>query len=170
MLYHFLGRALGQQISISQVVDLNVLDEIAVGDIHVGLHLMVARVRRVRACGFDRGNVDMLRSFARLQLSVDLGSGRSYFGQISLSTLAITRAHIALPQGDAKGTYQQPRQHLRQASSSRKVPPLEEDCDLSPHGGAKAESESACRIWRLAEAQAPFGRSGIAWFVARNPP
>lgn len=43
---HFLGRALGQQVAIAQVVDFDVLDEVAIGNIHLLLHLLIAAVGR----------------------------------------------------------------------------------------------------------------------------
>lgn len=66
IIYHFLSRAFGQQVSISQVVDFDVLDIVAVGNIHIGLHLIVAWFIGLRARRSDRGHINMLGSLSRL--------------------------------------------------------------------------------------------------------
>lgn len=83
VIYHFLSRTLGQQVSISQVIDFDVLNEVAVGNIHIGLHLIIAWLIGLLARRPDRGDIHMLGSLSRLQLSIDLGSGRSYFARLA---------------------------------------------------------------------------------------
>lgn len=91
-IYHFLSRALGQQVSISQVVDFDVLNEVAVGNIHVGLHLIVAWLVGLLARRPDRGDIHMLGSLSRLQLRIDLGSGGSYFAWLARCNRKLHRA------------------------------------------------------------------------------
>lgn len=91
IIYHFLSRALGQKVSISQVVDFDVLNEVAFGNIHVGLHLIIAWLVGLRARRPDRGDINMLGSLSRLQLSIDLGSGSSYFARLARRNRKHTR-------------------------------------------------------------------------------
>lgn len=42
-IYHLLSRAFGQCVSIAEVVDLNILDIIAIGDIHVSIDVACTR-------------------------------------------------------------------------------------------------------------------------------
>jgi hypothetical protein len=81
----FLRRALGQQVSILEVVDFDVLDVVAVGNIHLAIE-SGRRVRVVGRClgpgrgrsqgGLDGRDVDMLNTLSSLELGVDPGRGR----------------------------------------------------------------------------------------------
>lgn len=87
-IYHLLSRPLGQEISVTKVVDFNVFDEVAVGDVHLSID-RVGRVGRLgttcrRSGGLDRGNVDMLNALFRLELRVD-SRGRGSYESISHS-------------------------------------------------------------------------------------
>lgn len=80
-IYHFLCGPLGQQVSVAQVVDFDVLDVVAIRDVHVAIDLVGGSCSaRVAACGgfgTDWRDVDMLDALARLELSIDLGRGGS---------------------------------------------------------------------------------------------
>lgn len=88
-IYHFLCGPLGQEVSVAQVVDFDVLDVVAIRNVHVAVYLVRCSCRsRVAArgrLGADWRDVDMLDAFARLELGVDLGGGGSYD---SISTLS----------------------------------------------------------------------------------
>lgn len=81
-IYHLLSSTLGQQISIAKVVDFDVLDEVAIGNVH----LAVDGAARSACCavlaggqgGLDRGYVDMLNAFAALESGIDLRRSSSY--------------------------------------------------------------------------------------------
>ena len=81
-IYHFLCGPLGQEVSVAQVVDFDVLDVVAIRDVHVAVDLVRGSCRaRVAPCGglgADWRDVDMLDAFARLELGIDLGRGGSY--------------------------------------------------------------------------------------------
>jgi hypothetical protein len=79
-IYHLLCRSLGQEVSVAQVVDFDVLDVVAVGHIHFAVDVVASGGRRARA---DRGrgrldgwDVDMLDALAGLELGVDASGGR----------------------------------------------------------------------------------------------
>jgi len=86
--YHFLRRALCEEISVAQVVDLDVLDVVAVRDVHLPVDRAGAGAGRglvVGGCARPhRGDIDMLDTLAGLELRVDPGSGGSW-GQKSAS-------------------------------------------------------------------------------------
>lgn len=88
-IYHFLCGALGQEVSVAQVVDFDVLDVVTIRDVHVAVDLVRGCCRARGAArgglGADWRDVDMLDALARLELSIDLGSGGSY---CQISTLA----------------------------------------------------------------------------------
>lgn len=89
--YHFLSCALCQHVTIPQVINLNVLDVIAIRDVHLfvercGVHhccaacFAHARTRwsvRWRVAGFDGRNLDVLDSLPGIDLSSNTScSGR----------------------------------------------------------------------------------------------
>lgn len=91
-IYHFLRGALCDDVAVTEVVDLDVLDVVAIGDVHLAVESRSrrgavsagrggGRLRR-RGCrgGLDRGHIDMLDALARLELSVDPSSGSSCQG------------------------------------------------------------------------------------------
>jgi hypothetical protein len=101
--YHFLRRALCQGVTVPQVVDLDILDVVTVGDIDIAIELRCAlggirssgvwgrrgrgRLWRHRERTFglrhkqlyraDWRNVDVLNALASLQASIDFGRRRS---------------------------------------------------------------------------------------------
>lgn len=81
-IYHFLCGPFGQEVSVAQVVDFDVLDVVAIRNVHVAVDLVRgscrARVAARRGLGADWRDVDMLDALARLKLSIDLGRGGSY--------------------------------------------------------------------------------------------
>lgn len=79
IIYHFLSRPLGQGISIAQIVDFDVLDVVAVGNVHLTVDGSARWARRggLGRVGSNRRNVDMLYALPRLELRVDLGGGGS---------------------------------------------------------------------------------------------
>lgn len=81
-IYHFLCGPLGQEVSVAQVVDFDILDVVAVRDVHVAVDLVRGSCRARGAAGgglgADWGDVDMLDALACLELGIDLGRGGSY--------------------------------------------------------------------------------------------
>jgi hypothetical protein len=88
-IYHLLCRSLGQEVSVSQVVDFDVLDVVAVGHVHLAIDIVASGGGRARAdggCGrLDRRDVDMLDALAGLELGVDASGGRGWRGRGSVS-------------------------------------------------------------------------------------
>lgn len=70
LIYHFLSRPFGQEVSVPKIVDFDIFDIVAVGNVHLavdstgsGRAAGVAGTRRRRP---HRGNIDMLDALASL--------------------------------------------------------------------------------------------------------
>lgn len=83
-IYHFLCRPLGEEVAVPQIVDLDILDVVAIGNVHLGAYLGLSaaaggrgrsglRWRSRGQGGLDGRDVDMLNSPSLLQLRVDPG-------------------------------------------------------------------------------------------------
>lgn len=174
-IYHFLCGPLGQEVSVAQVVDFDVLDVVAIRNVHVAVDLVRGSCRARAAArgglGSDWRDVDMLDALARLELSIDLGRGGSY-GCVSMLARLIRKTQ--------PGTINLPEPHLRQLlgllETSRGMrqclgPWTMGSCREPSRPCEPRETENAGRIWKPFEVRAPFGRSGIAWrFFVRSHP
>ncbi len=91
-IYHLLSLRLGQHVAVAQVVDLDILDVIAVGHVHFPMNSrsVVAASRWPRredvfgwlgrAWLFDGRDLHRLDSPARLELRIDFRGGGGYVG------------------------------------------------------------------------------------------
>lgn len=81
-IYRLLCCAIGHEIPVAQIIDLDVLDVIAIGHVHLAVESRSRpratvrgrwgrRVLLGRARGQDRWDVDMLNALARLELGID---------------------------------------------------------------------------------------------------
>lgn len=88
-IYHLLRRTFGQCITITEVIDFDVFDIVAIRNIHLTIDCACAieccgcsRRRRLSACRaegrLNGRDVDMLNVFLGLDLGIDSGSGSGY--------------------------------------------------------------------------------------------
>lgn len=90
-IYHLLGGALGQEVAVPEVVDFDILDVVAVVDVHLAVEVGSRGISGgVRAGGLGRGrldgrDIDMLDALFRLDLGID-PSGSSSWDEKLVST------------------------------------------------------------------------------------
>lgn len=111
-IYHFLSRPFGHDIAVAEVIDFDVLDVVAICDVHLAAEHRAcfrATARVVGGCrglGWRRGrildgrDVNVLDALARLERSIDFGSG----GGWSLVSKGSSRKQV-------RCSYQQRRLH-----------------------------------------------------------
>jgi hypothetical protein len=117
-IYHLLSRTFSQCITISQIIDFDVFDIIAVCDIHLTIDsaCAVTSSSGSRGRGFPNGafgrtnrrDIDVLNALLRLDLRINLRGG----GSCSIIPLV-----SSLDLGISRGTYPQQQQHLFSSQS-----------------------------------------------------
>src|SRR3569833_2548836 len=101
-IYHFLRGPLGQEVAVAEVVDFDILDIIAVRDVHLPVAGAArggraARLRRGRRRGSHRGDVDLLNPLPRLNLGTDLRRRRRYHETVSHAVRPWSREDVGSP-------------------------------------------------------------------------
>lgn len=88
------GRTSRDDIFVSQIVDLDILDVVAIRDIHVSTNntafFGLSEGRRGSRVGvgwrLDGGDIRVIDAFLSLELSINLGSSGSYFWEVRILT------------------------------------------------------------------------------------
>lgn len=82
-IYLFLCRTLGDQVAISQVIDLDVLDVVAISGVHFlanRMRLCLSRLPIVSIGGLNWRYIDMLNALSSLERGIDSSGGGSCKG------------------------------------------------------------------------------------------
>ena len=136
-IYHFLSGTLGEEITVAQVVDLDILDVVSIVHIHLTVQRRCrggvsaggrGRIARGRARRLDRWNIDVLYPFARLELGIDSSRGRRC--NVVSHHWNLSRFFLGCPgrggrEGDLFSSYQRQRQRQQRASWVRLPPRLD---------------------------------------------
>src|SRR3569833_14172 len=172
-IYHFLRGPLGQEVAVAEVVDFDILDIIAVRDVHLPVAGAArggraARLRRGRRRGSHRGDVDLLNPLPRLNLGIDLRRRRRYHDMVSHAVRPWSREDGGSPVLLTKlhSYLRQQRDRLVPWARRRPNPHRLWTWGFGrgrPRSAVTVVSESAGRIWTPSSVQTLSGRSAIAW-------
>lgn len=161
-IYHLSCGALGDQIAVPEIVDLDVLNIVAVGNVHFradGMRFGLCRRSAGRGTALSGWCVGVLNILSSLHGGVDARGGRG----LKLVSELFESSRKRAPSRNFSRAATYPPQLRRRRETSWPLPTLQQvDCGPVLRIGARAVIWSAGRIWKLVWALVRSGRSETA--------